>query len=113
MQTHNKFPDTCTMKELDCEVCYGEKPGLKEHLCLQHAFISSLPITTFYIYHDQRLCTAIKCLNPMSLVQCGNCGTKFISVVEGDITMGKSNNFEVTFAAYYNTSQLIGNANGT
>lgn len=114
MQDHNKTPNTWMINEIECgEGSDGEKHGLKEHLCLQHVLISLHPITSLCIYHNQTLCTSIKCLNPMCLVQCKNCGTKFISVMEGDITMKKSNNFELTFAAYYNTSQLNGNANKT
>ena len=84
-----------------------EELGSKEDVCFQHQFVSSTPIRSLNIYFNQMFCGVIQNMNPMCLVNCENCGVKFISV-EGadDVTSGRL--FERTFAAYYNTSQLQG-----
>ena len=84
-----------------------EEFGSKEDVCFQHQFVSSIPIRSLNIYFNQMFCGVIQNMNPMCLVNCENCGLKFISV-EGanDVTSGRL--FERTFAAYYNTSQLQG-----
>ena len=77
----------------------------KEDVCFQHQFVTSIPIRSLNIYLNQMFFGVIQNMNPMCLVNCENCGVKFISV-EGadDVTSGRL--FERTFAAYYNTSQL-------
>ena len=77
----------------------------KEDICFQHQFVSSIPIRSLNIYLNQMFCGVIHGLNPMCLVNCENCGAKFISIDgANDLTSGTL--FERTFAAYYNTSQL-------
>ena len=77
----------------------------KEDVCFQHQFVTSIPIRSLNIYLNQMFFGVIQNLNPMCLVNCENCGVKFISV-EGAEEATSGRLFERTFAAYYNTSQL-------
>jgi len=77
----------------------------------QHYFTDSKPITLMNIYLDQSFRMSLKM--KMSLVKCKECGVNFISFSEQDVKSEKQRYFPVTFAAYYNTSQLgVGKNNG-
>ena len=113
MQGTRMIQNLYIIDEKDDDRCRDtQKTGFKEQRCVQHSLTSKRPITILYIYQDETLCTALKCIKPMPLLECKTCGRNFISVVEGCKSMEKSNKFELIFAAYYNTSQLIGNSNG-
>ena len=87
--------------------------AIKEDICIQHQFVSSIPIRSLNIYLNQMFCGVIQGLSPMCLVNCENCGAKFISI-DGSNDLIRGTLFERTFAAYYNTSQLqISNGTNT
>ena len=109
--------------EPECKMTQNKCNELKEndfqhHQLLRqsqnHQFLFLKPIRSFHIYLNQTaFCVALNGLNPMSLVQCNNCGLKFISVMEsGGIKLERpKTSFDCTLAALYNTSQLIRKAN--
>jgi hypothetical protein len=112
MQNYIEIPNSSISEHFQINSSENDDPiRSKVNICNQHQFTSPIPITSLNIYFKEMFCSVVRVLSPMSLVDCEHCGMKFISVMENTaIIDGKSSNFERTFAAYYNTSQLSGSA---
>ena len=110
MQNNTENPIPSISDQLQINLSENDDPFRpKVNICNQHQFTSPRPISSLTVYLNEMFFAVLRGLSPMSLVDCEHCGMKFISVVEDNtITLGKSSNFERTFAAYYNTSQLSG-----